>query len=34
MASEINLAIGFKISNLDYPGIQVHIASNGYFVGF
>ena len=33
IASEIKFNLGFKISNLYYPGIHVHVASNGHFGG-
>ena len=34
MTSEVKFDLNFEISNLNYPGIYVHIASNCYFDGF
>ena len=33
IASEIIFNLGFEISNLNYPGIHVHVASNGHLHG-
>ena len=32
MTSEVKLDLRFEISNLDYPGIHVHVASNSHIV--
>ena len=31
--SEVKFKLRFEISNLYYPGIHVHVASNGHFGG-
>ena len=33
MASEFKFDLRFEISNLNYPGIIVHVASNSHFGG-
>ena len=33
IASEVIFNLGFEISNLNYPGIHVHVASNGHLHG-
>ena len=33
MASEFKFDLRFEISNLNYPGIIVHVALNSYFGG-
>ena len=32
MTSEVKFDLIFEISNLDYPGIHVHVASNSHIV--
>ena len=32
-ASEVKFELGFEISNLDYPGIHMHITSNSHLGG-
>ena len=32
MASEVKFDLRFELSNLDYPGIHVHVASNIHIV--
>ena len=33
IASEVKFNLGFEISNLNYPGIHVHVAPNSHFGG-